>query len=657
MQGQAQAQAVPGHTFCSFAGLPLSIQQPLNKRCKKDSRLFMAAYLRTLLTKLRGALGQLPYLPQALAMVWAAARGWTLAWAIMLVVQGLLPVATVYLTRLLVDSLVAAVNADGAWQNVRPTLTLVALMAGIMLLTELLRSATGWIRTAQAELVRDYLSALIHHKSIAADLAFYESPAYYDRLHRAREEASYRPVALLENIGSLLQNSLTLIAMVAILIPFGPWLPGALVLSTLPAFWVVLRSSLRHHQWRQQTTADERRTWYYDWLLTSSEAAAEMRLFGLGEHFQSAYQALRQRLRHERLQLAKHQSCTELGASMTGLLIIGAALAWMVWRAMRGLVSLGDVALFYQALNQSQRLMRSLLENIGQVYANMLFLGNLFEFLALEPQVVDPPQPRRAPIALAEGIRFHQVTFRYPGSKRVALRDFNLTVPAGQIAAILGPNGAGKSTLIKLICRLYDPDLGHIELDGIDLRHLRIESLRRLITVLFQEPVHYNVTAAENIMLGDLAATPSADAIEAAARTAGADTPIAHLPQGYDTLLGKWFTGGAELSVGEWQRLALARAFLRQAPIMLLDEPTSAMDPWAEADWMARFRRLAAGRTSVIITHRVTTAVRADRIHVMHQGHIVESGCHDELLAQGGRYAQAWATRPQRLPTLPAAYT
>jgi ATP-binding cassette subfamily B protein len=297
--------------------------------------------------------------------------------------------------------------------------------------------------------------------------------------------------------------------------------------------------------------------------------------------------------------------------------------------------------------------MYSLLGNLGQIYSNSLFLANLFEFLALKPLVVDPPDPVPAPAALREGIHFQQITFRYPGSERLALRHFELTIPAGRTVAIVGANGAGKSTLIKLLCRFYDPESGHITIDGIDVRDLSIRDLRRLITVLFQMPVSYQATAAENIALGDISAAPRAARIEAAARGAGAHEIIARLPRGYDTLLGKAFADGAELSGGEWQRLALARAFLRQTQIVILDEPTSFMDSWAEAEWLQRFRQLVDGRTAIIITHRFTTAMRADMIHVMQEGQIVESGTHDELLDLDGLYAQSWTAQMSAEPGIP----
>jgi len=501
-------------------------------------------------------------------------------------------------------------------------------------------------------LVKDYISTLIHKKSVAVDLSFYESPEYYDHLHRARAEAQYRPLALLENAGNLVKNSITLLAMAAVLIPLGVWLPIALLLSTFPALVVVLRYSSRQHQWRVSRTADERRSWYYDWLLTSGETAAELRLLDLGRHFQAAFRSLRVRLREEGLRLARNEGLAEAAARTFALLVTGLSLAWMAWRTMQGLISLGQLALFYQAFYQGQALMRTLLQSVGQVYANLLFLSNLFEFLDLQPKIIDPPRPSPLPVPLREGIRFNQVTFRYPDSERLILCNFDLLIPAGKTVAIVGANGAGKSTLIKLICRLYDPEEGRIELDGIDLRELSLQELRNTVAVLFQEPVRYNETVAENIGLGNLAAAADRSEIEAAGQGAGAREVVQRLPRGYDTLLGKWFVEGSELSVGEWKRIALARTFFRQAPVFLLDEPTSSMDSWAEAEWMDRFSTQTRGQTSVIITHRFTTAMRADIIHVMQNGKIVESGSHEELLDREGEYARSWKRQvrePQRV--------
>ena len=587
---------------------------------------------RILSSKLRKALAQLPNLPRALALVWQVARPWTTVWIVLLIVQGLLPAAIVYLTKLVVDGVVAA--------DVRHVLTRLLLLGGLLLLMEVVRNAINWVRTVQAELLQDHITSLIHEKSVNADLAFYELSDYYDHLHRARAEARYRPVALLGNLGALLQNSITLVAMGAILIPLGPWLALALVLSTLPAFCVVLHYALAEYQWRQRTTADERRAWYYDWIMTTAEAAAEIRLFGLGKHFQSIYKGLRGRLRGERLYLTRRQGLAELAASLIALLIVGAALGWMVWKALHGLVTLGELALIYAAFNQGQGLMRTLLENAGQLYGNSLFLGNLFEFLALQPVIADGQQ-RKDQVKV--GIGFKGVSFSYPDASGRALDNFSMTIPKGKIVAIVGPNGAGKSTLLKLLCRFYDPDAGVIEIDSQDLKEIAVRDLRRMITVLFQQPFRYNTTVQENILYGDLNPQPSALEVKAAIEAAGAEEIVARLPQREQTLLGRWFAGGTELSVGEWQRIALARAFLRRAPIIILDEPTSALDPWAEADWLERFRKLATGRTSIIITHRFTTAMHADVIYVMDRGRIVESGSHRRLLEQSGLYAESWS--------------
>jgi len=422
---------------------------------------------------------------------------------------------------------------------------------------------------------------------------------------------------------------------------YAPWLPLLLIGSALPGLWTVGRYVLRQHRWRNANTANERRTRYYDWILTERGSAAEMRLFDLGGHHRGAFQRLRAQLRAGRLALALDEMKAELAAGTIAWLGGLAGMAWMLMRAARGFARLGDLVLCYQAFQQGQKLLRSLMESAGRIYRSTLFLDNLFHFLAQTAHLTTPADPQTVPARLQEGIRFNGISFRYPGSERDALTGFSLTLPARRVTAIVGHNGAGKSTLIKLLCRFYDPHEGAILLDGIDLRRFDPAELRRRITVLFQEPVRYHTTAGENIAMGDLASHPDAGRIQAAARAAGADMPIERLPHGYDTALGKWF-GGAELSVGEWQRVALARAFLRDASIIALDEPTSAMDSWAEADWLGRFRELTEGHTAVMITHRFTTAMHADMIHVMENGHITESGTHDQLVAAGGHYAQSW---------------
>jgi ATP-binding cassette subfamily B protein len=600
----------------------------------------MATY-HTISTKLSKFTGQLSYLPQTFSLIWAASRNYTLVWIILLILQGILPAAFVYLTRLVVDGVVLVAGKGITWDNIQPILTPVALMAAVLLLTEFLQGAAEWVRTAQSELVQDYISGLIHQQSVAIDYACYESSDFNDYLDRARQGASTRSLALLENTGSLFQSSITLLTMATILIPYGLWLPIILFLSALPAFYVALQLNLKQYQWSQKTTTDRRLLQYYELLLTNSWAAAELRLFNFGEYFQTAYQRLRDRLRREQMKLIQQQSLSRLAAGFLALLITGAALIWMGRQVLLGMITLGELALFYQAFNKGQSIVKSLLGSLGQIYKNSLFISNLFEFLQLKPEIIDPPTPVPIP-DIQKGIQFHQVSFRYPGSEQLVLENFNLTIPAGKIVAIVGDNGAGKSTLIKLLCRFYDPEVGSITIDDIDIRDFSVAELRRLITVLFQYPIPYYLSATENIAIGDLSRISNQAEIQFAAKDAGIDDKISSLPHGYSTMLGKWFPGGTDLSGGQWQRLALARAFYRQAQFIILDEPTSAMDPWAEFDWLERFRAMANQRTALVITHRFTLAMRADIIHVMRAGRIVESGNHDELIAENGFYAQSW---------------
>ncbi len=607
----------------------------------------MAGSISFVSEKLKAVLAQLPYLPRALALVWRATKKLTIIWFILLLIQGILPVATVYLTRALVDSLVFAVGGGGAWETVQTPLLLALLMAAIMLLTRVLQAAVRWVRTAQSDLVRDYMQGLVHDRAIKADLAYYETPEYHDQMHRARVDSQGRPMALVESLGGLIQNCLTLLAMSAVLLPYGWWVPLALLSSTLPALWVVIRFAILQYDWRMRNTETERRAWYLDWLLTNRENAPEIRLFDLGESFSDNFQNIRRKLRKERLALLRSEAITEMMAGGFALVIMAAALVWMVIQAIHGAMTLGDLAMFYQAFNQGQKLMHSLLSTVGQIYSNSLFLENLFEFLGLEPTIVDPEYPKNLPAVDAPSLSLRGVAFQYPGAKRSVFKNLDLEIPAGKVVALLGVNGAGKSTLFKLLCRLYDPTSGSIELEGTDIRNFEITKLRSWITVLFQEPVRYCETVATNIGFGDRRRDHEIHSLKRAIESAGASEIVERLPDGINNLLGKWFEGGAELSVGEWQRIALARACLRDAKIVLLDEPTSAMDSWAEADWVHRFRLIAKGRTSIIITHRLTTAKSADLIHVIDNGVVIESGTHDELVQKGGAYAESWTRQTE----------
>jgi ATP-binding cassette subfamily B protein len=565
------------------------------------------------------------------------------AWAAILLLQGIIPVAVVWLTKPLVNSLQVAVGSGVNRETIQPLLAIALALGTLMLTSELLKVALQWISMSQSELVQDHLNDLLHAKATELDLAFYESPDFHDRLHRVRD-AGARPLGLLESFGGLAQNLVTVVGIGALLLSYGVAIVLILVAGTVPALLVVMRGSRQQHEWWKQTTIDRRRTQYFGDLLTLGQHAAEMRVFGLAAHFRQRFRELRRRLRAERMRLYRRQSLARLGAEAIAMLSAAGAIAWMVWRAILGRATLGDIALFAQAFQRAQGLVRSLLMNIGQIHNNGLFLETLFEYLDLQPIVVAPPNPVPVPQG-RPSIRFDDVSFRYPATDRLALEHFSLTIPAGRTVAIVGSNGAGKSTLVKLLCRFYDPTSGLVELDGIDLRRFDPVELRRSMTVMFQLPVSFQGSVRENITLSDLSRAGDTGEVESAARDAGLGELVSRLPAGYDTTLGKAFTGGTELSGGEWQRLALARSYFRRSPLIVLDEPTSSMDSWSEAQWFERFRHLATGATAIIITHRLTIARRADDIHVMENGTIVESGSHDALLEQGGRYARSWANQ------------
>ncbi|HET6567341.1 MAG TPA: ABC transporter ATP-binding protein [Rhodothermales bacterium] len=553
-------------------------------------------------------------------------------------------------TKWLTDSLANAIGKGLTNESALPVLYSAGVMGGLLVLQQLLSGLRSWIQVAQAEVVQDHVKGLIHEKAIAVDYAFYESPDYFDKLQQANSEASARILGILENLGGLIQNGITFLSVAVILAAYAVWVPFVLFLGMVPALHVLLRYNRRYHDWWRQSTSRRRRAAYFDSVLVGEFSAAEMRVFGFGPFVIQQYRNLRDRLRREAIALNRRQTVATVAVSIQAIAVTGGVMGWMVWRAIVGSATIGDIALFYQAINQCQGLARSLLRNAGQLFANMIFLEHLFSFLEIESDINDPVNVRTPPQRVRKGITFEHVSFTYPGTSTPILEDFDLHLPVGRTVALVGANGAGKSTITKLLCRLYDPDQGCIRLDGIDIREFRLGAFREQISIMFQSPVRYQTTARENIAL-DREVSP--DEARRAAEAAGAHDLIERLPLKYDNLLGRLFAGGAELSGGEWQRITLARAYLRQAPILILDEPTSSMDSWAELEWLERCRLLARGRVALIVTHRFTTAMQADVIYVMDAGKIIESGTHDELLALGGHYAASWTAQTrQALPVL-----
>ncbi|MDZ7267795.1 MAG: ABC transporter ATP-binding protein/permease [candidate division KSB1 bacterium] len=588
---------------------------------------------------------------RALRLVWQCSRGWTLAGLALMLLQSLMPLLSLYLTKQILDAVTQAITGASRSAALRQVFLWVGWAAAATLFSEVLRALGSFVSQAQAQVVADHIHQRLHRKSVALDLAYYENPRYYDTLHRAQEDAPFRPLSIVTGLLQAGQSGLSLLALAGLLFAFHPLLAAILFAATLPGLMVRVKYARETFRRQQRWTANERRAYSYHWLLTAGEFAGEIRLFHLGPLFISRFRELRAHIRRERLALSRQAMLAELGPQALAILAVFGAVTLLVKQAFAGALTPGALVMYWQAFQRGQENFRDLLHAAAGIYQDNLFLASFHEFLELQPAITTPARPRPLPRPLKTGIEFHCVSFCYPGTSRTALHDISLRLRPGEIVALVGENGSGKSTLIKLLCRLYDPTAGRITLDGVDLREYDPAAWRAEIGVLFQDYVRYNLSARENIWLGEITLAPDDQRIAAVARQTGADRVIAKLPAGPATLLGKWFEEGEELSTGEWQKLALSRACLRQKQLLLLDEPTSSLDARAEAQFFQHLRAIAADRATLLISHRLATARLADRIYVLANGHLVASGTHAQLLSQSGNYAELFATQAQSYRT------
>jgi ATP-binding cassette subfamily B protein len=485
------------------------------------------------------------------------------------------------------------------------------------------------------------MKTILHSKSIEMDLEFYENTEYHDTLRRAQQEAPYRPVRIVNSLLQVTQSGLSLLVIGVFLMFTLHWaIFVALLLAAVPGLWVRALQAKENYELQRAQTATERSIAYMDMTLTNDWFAKELRLFNLGGFFSKRSQDLRKKLRDEKIHFAKRRTAREMVTHIFWAGALYGCLAAIALRASKGALTFGSLVMYYQAIQRAQSYLQDFLLGTANLYENNLFLQNLSEFLDLKPRLKNPSHPKKIANPISLSLAFENVSFVYPGKTALALDNVSFVIRPGQKIALVGENGSGKTTLVKLMCRLYDPTGGRILLDGTDIREFSAQDLRRQFSVIFQDFVRYHLSLAQNIALGDLEAAQDRERIVQAAQKAGAHEFIQKFPDGYQTKLGRVFYEGEEISGGEWQKIALARAFLREAPFIVMDEPTSALDARAEYELFERFAKMAAGRTAILISHRLSTVRMADTILMMEHGRITEQGSHDQLIERGGAYAR-----------------
>ena len=578
-------------------------------------------------------------LGQTLRLVWHTSPAQTLLAAGLSLVQAFIPALTIWISKLLLDAVAQAIEGrlgspEAAFGRL---LGLLALQVGVGAVSSILAAAQGTNRELLGDALQNRISLRILHKAAGLELSQFEDAATYDTLQNAYREVGSRPLGVFTQIVSLAQALITLGTVSALLSQLGASVVPLVLLATLPGVWVTSRFGTEGYRMIRRQVADARIQNYLGYLLTNDSTVKEVRLFGFEDYLVSRWRTYYAKFRAQLVSLVTRRSLWGLAASLSSAAFVGAATLVVLRRAAQGLVSVGDFGLFIQGIVQLQNQFSTLLSGFTGVYQNLLYMRNLFEFLELPTRDLDAGETWQGAV---ETIEFQGVGFRYPLTTKDVLRDVSFKVTRGQALALVGENGAGKTTLIKLLTRLYEPTTGRVLLNGLDAGRFSPRSVQREMSIIFQDFGQYQMTVRENVALGRTEALSDDADVEAASLRAGAADFAKRLPNGYGTMLGRWFAGGQQLSGGQWQRLALARLYFRDGSVLVFDEPTAALDANAEFEVVEALRKGSGGRITVLISHRFSTVRMADQILVLQNGAITEAGSHDLLLEQGGLYAQ-----------------